>query len=182
MLFDGEIARLGDGRAHAFERRLRAHAEQLVFGDATFFIGNKETSQHQRRFTGRMLALARYQSTRVASAVRQMSGRVDAKLAELGHTLPPPSKPVASYVMATRVGNMIYTGACAGVCRRVAAHTRTCGRAFSPRPERRVAARRGAPPSSPCHARVLPPPPHPQRATCHSPPSAPWSSARSARA
>jgi len=40
-----------------------------------------------------------------------MAGRVEARLAELGHKLPAASKPVASYVMAARVGSMIYTGA-----------------------------------------------------------------------
>ena len=36
----------------------------------------------------------------------------EAKITALGLTMPPASKPVASYVMATRVGNLIYTGAC----------------------------------------------------------------------
>lgn len=36
---------------------------------------------------------------------------VEARLAELGYKLPPPGKPVASYVMVTRVGNLLYTGA-----------------------------------------------------------------------
>jgi enamine deaminase RidA (YjgF/YER057c/UK114 family) len=31
------------------------------------------------------------------------------KLAELGHKLPTPAKPVAAYVMSARVGNLIYT-------------------------------------------------------------------------
>ena len=42
-------------------------------------------------------------------AKRAMS--YEAKIAELGYKMPAPSKPVASYVMATRVGNLIYTGA-----------------------------------------------------------------------
>ncbi len=33
----------------------------------------------------------------------------EAKIASMGLTLPPASKPVASYVMSTRVGNLIYT-------------------------------------------------------------------------
>lgn len=35
---------------------------------------------------------------------------VEARLKELGLVLPAPARPVASYVMSTRVGNMIYTG------------------------------------------------------------------------
>ena len=35
----------------------------------------------------------------------------EAKITAMGLALPPASKPVASYVMSTRVGNYIYTGA-----------------------------------------------------------------------
>ena len=35
---------------------------------------------------------------------------IDARIAELGLKLPTASKPVAAYVMCTRVGNLIYTG------------------------------------------------------------------------
>ena len=34
---------------------------------------------------------------------------VEARLAAGGHELPPPAKPVASYIMCTRVGNLLYT-------------------------------------------------------------------------
>jgi len=40
-----------------------------------------------------------------------MASIVESKVTALGFKLPPASKPVASYVMATRVGNLIYTGA-----------------------------------------------------------------------
>lgn len=46
----------------------------------------------------------------LTSQLRAMSGRVEAKLAELGYKLPAASKPVASYVMVTRCGNLLYTG------------------------------------------------------------------------
>ncbi len=38
-------------------------------------------------------------------------GVYESKIIAMGLALPPASKPVASYVMATRVGNLIYTGA-----------------------------------------------------------------------
>ena len=72
-----------------------------------------------------MLARASTPLARVflSSPVRAMSGRVDAKLAELGHKLPVASKPVASYVMVTRCGNLLYTGE-----RGCTAAWRRCGR------------------------------------------------------
>jgi enamine deaminase RidA (YjgF/YER057c/UK114 family) len=36
-------------------------------------------------------------------------GRIDDRLSELGITLPPPRAPLANYVPARRVGNLIYT-------------------------------------------------------------------------
>jgi enamine deaminase RidA (YjgF/YER057c/UK114 family) len=36
-------------------------------------------------------------------------GRIDDRLKELGITLPPPRAPLANYVQARRVGNLIYT-------------------------------------------------------------------------
>jgi hypothetical protein len=39
----------------------------------------------------------------------------EAKLASLGYKLPTPNKPAANYIMCTRVGNLIYTGACRGL-------------------------------------------------------------------
>lgn len=47
---------------------------------------------------------------RVLSRTMSTHSAIEAKLATLGYVLPAPSKPVASYVMATRVGNLIYTG------------------------------------------------------------------------
>jgi enamine deaminase RidA (YjgF/YER057c/UK114 family) len=42
--------------------------------------------------------------------IRTMSSSAaEARLAALGLSLPPPARPVASYVMATRVGNLLYT-------------------------------------------------------------------------
>lgn len=35
--------------------------------------------------------------------------RIEARLAELGVTLPPPPKPVASYIPGVRTGNLVYT-------------------------------------------------------------------------
>ncbi|WP_445167386.1 RidA family protein [Mycolicibacterium sp. Dal123E01] len=40
---------------------------------------------------------------------RSDSGRVTARLAELGLTLPTPAKPLAAYVPAVRTGNLVYT-------------------------------------------------------------------------
>jgi hypothetical protein len=63
----------------------------------------------------------------------------EAKIAELGYKMPAPSKPVASYVMATRVGNLIYTGAfpsaptgCLGANPRAAPLTRYAPHAHPP--------------------------------------------------
>jgi enamine deaminase RidA (YjgF/YER057c/UK114 family) len=42
-------------------------------------------------------------------SVRMASSKIQAKLDELGLKLPNPAKPVASYVMCKRVGNLIYT-------------------------------------------------------------------------
>src|SRR3982074_334270 len=36
-------------------------------------------------------------------------GRIDDRLRELGHTLPPPRAPLANYLPARRVGNLVYT-------------------------------------------------------------------------
>src|SRR5687767_2991262 len=36
-------------------------------------------------------------------------GRIDDRLRELGVTLPPPRAPMANYVPAKRVGNLVYT-------------------------------------------------------------------------
>jgi enamine deaminase RidA (YjgF/YER057c/UK114 family) len=36
-------------------------------------------------------------------------GRIDDRLRELGYTLPPPRAPLANYVPARRVGNLLYT-------------------------------------------------------------------------
>ena len=47
----------------------------------------------------------------MSSAAGGGGGAYEAKITALGLALPPASKPVASYVMATRVGNLIYTGA-----------------------------------------------------------------------
>ena len=46
----------------------------------------------------------------------QRTMAVDARLAELGLKLPTAAKPVAAYVMCTRVGNMIYTGGYRQLC------------------------------------------------------------------
>ncbi len=56
----------------------------------------------------------------LAQGVRRVSSRMsavpmselhtEARLVELKLRLPAPSKPVASYVMCTRVGNLLYTG------------------------------------------------------------------------
>ncbi len=40
-----------------------------------------------------------------------MSSVAEGKLAALGLVLPPPAKSVGSYIMSSRVGNLIYTGA-----------------------------------------------------------------------
>ncbi|MDP6933741.1 MAG: RidA family protein, partial [Myxococcota bacterium] len=37
-----------------------------------------------------------------------MPGRIDARLAELGLTLPPPATPAANYVPTVRTGNLVY--------------------------------------------------------------------------
>ena len=37
-----------------------------------------------------------------------MSGRIEARLAELGIELPPPAKPAANYVPTVRTGNLVY--------------------------------------------------------------------------
>ena len=47
---------------------------------------------------------------RVISRTMSSHSAIESKLASLNYVLPAPSKPVASYVMATRVGNLIYTG------------------------------------------------------------------------
>lgn len=45
----------------------------------------------------------------VAAAAPAAALHVERRLEELGLKMPAPSKPVASYVMATRVGSMLYT-------------------------------------------------------------------------
>lgn len=35
---------------------------------------------------------------------------IEARIAKLGYKLPTAAKPVASYIMCNRVGNLIYTG------------------------------------------------------------------------
>lgn len=40
---------------------------------------------------------------------QETSSAVEARLAELGHTLPPVAAPVAAYVPATITGNLVYT-------------------------------------------------------------------------
>ena len=37
-----------------------------------------------------------------------MSGKIDARLKELGIELPPPAKPAANYVPTVRTGNLVY--------------------------------------------------------------------------
>ena len=61
-----------------------------------------------------LFASRRRRGTDTASMLARFAKRAmsyEAKIAELGYKMPAPSKPVASYVMATRVGNLIYTGA-----------------------------------------------------------------------
>jgi hypothetical protein len=47
---------------------------------------------------------------KMSAAAPAASLHIEKRLEELGMKLPAPSKPVASYVMVTRVGNMLYTG------------------------------------------------------------------------
>ena len=88
----------------------------------------------------------------------QRTMAVDARLAELGLKLPTAARPVAAYVMCTRVGNMIYTGE--GGARRLTVRrgTAACASARHPSSSRSHTVR--------SHSRL---PRTPQRATCPSP-------------
>lgn len=47
-----------------------------------------------------------------SAAAPAASLHVETRLSELGLRLPAAAKPVASYVMCTRVGNLLYLGTC----------------------------------------------------------------------
>ena len=55
-----------------------------------------------------MLALRTVARRSVGVATRLVS--TEARLAELGHELPPASTPKGSYVTVTRSGNLLFTG------------------------------------------------------------------------
>lgn len=61
-----------------------------------------------------MFAVARVVRAPTVASLSSIPARtmaVEARLAQLGYKLPTPAKPVASYIMCNRVGNLIYTGA-----------------------------------------------------------------------
>jgi hypothetical protein len=68
-----------------------------------------------RSVAARVSAVAARPVAAVAGVADFRSVHTEARIKELGHTLPTPAEPAANYIMCHRVGNLIYTGE--SVCR-----------------------------------------------------------------